>query len=792
MLSKLFSGNLSAAFFRWKPIFFILLLCVTALAVRAQTYDTISNWDGMVQNWVFSAGEGIAVINPNPDNVNNTGHCLKVKTTASQWDFFFYNFAVPADFDAFPRYRLKVLSPETGGKIAFKFENQDNSYSIEMVAQTQPGQWNDFTFDFSGAYYANLTRMVIFYDFNAIEPDNSWYFDDILKEIPDPPAFESKLPIVVVNTSGVAVPDEPKITATMGIVDNGPGSTNHTGDPFNAYNGLIGIEVRGQSSQAFPKKSYGFETRDKAGDDLKVALLGMPKESDWILYAPYTDKSLMRNVVTFELNRRMRRYGTRTIYCELILNGDYKGIYVMEEKIKRDKNRVDIAKLKPGDISGDALTGGYILSVDKLDPDFTYDYHGWLSQPDIQYPGAKNIIFQYYSPKPEELATQQRAYIRNFVDTASSQLASHHFRDPNEGYQKYFDVGSFIDFMLVNEISKEVDNYRYSTFLYKKRDSDGGKLFAGPIWDFNLGYGNVDFWPPGINISGWHFEMVGPVEWSIMFWWKRMMEDPYFHGLARARWHQLRQNELTNASVENFIDSLIVHTTQARERNFDRWKILGAYVWPNHYWQGNDYSDEVNYFKTFLFNRMNWMDNHFTADAVVPAAKIKARQNTISLELVDDFFANALLTPSHFSLNDAPQAVKIQSVEYISASKCLLFLNKNVEDALTLSVRISEKALNSWNDIISNTLGGDGLGDNQLQLEIRTKINNGLLQLNCTQPELLGDLAYLYNLNGQIIQQFRLQKQSQQTFSFNEPKGVYILQLAYANKLLRRKIVEIN
>src|SRR5690606_9969158 len=142
----------------------------------------------------------------------------------------------------------------------------------------------------------------------------------------DLPSFTSNLPIVVIDTQGRAIPDEPKILARMGIIDNGEGVRNSTGDPFNGYDGFVGIEVRGASSQAFPKKQYAIETRDADGEDVNVSLLGLPGEEDWILQGPYSDKSLMRNVLVYHLARRMGRYASRTRYAEVVLNDEYQGV----------------------------------------------------------------------------------------------------------------------------------------------------------------------------------------------------------------------------------------------------------------------------------------------------------------------------------------------------------------------------------------------------------------------------------------------------------------------------------
>ena len=136
----------------------------------------------------------------------------------------------------------------------------------------------------------------------------------------------SNLPIFVINTNGQTIIDDQKITVNLGVIYNGEGVRNNITDPFNHYNGKIGIEIRGSSTQMFPKKQYGVETRDANGNDLDVSLLGFPAESDWIFYAPYTDKSLMRNFLAYSLARTMGRYATRCKYFELIINNDYKGI----------------------------------------------------------------------------------------------------------------------------------------------------------------------------------------------------------------------------------------------------------------------------------------------------------------------------------------------------------------------------------------------------------------------------------------------------------------------------------
>ena len=146
--------------------------------------------------------------------------------------------------------------------------------------------------------------------------------------------FESShLPIIIINTNGNTIEDDPKISADMGIIDNGS-DLNYITDTFNDYDGKIGIETRGDFTQEFDKKSYGFELWDEQGDDIDASLLDMPEEEDWILYASYLDRTFIRNVLTHEIWREFGYWSSRTRYCELVLNNEYQGIYILMEKNK--------------------------------------------------------------------------------------------------------------------------------------------------------------------------------------------------------------------------------------------------------------------------------------------------------------------------------------------------------------------------------------------------------------------------------------------------------------------------
>lgn len=417
----------------------------------------------------------------------------------------------------------------------------------------------------------------------------------------------SNLPIVIINTNNQAIPDEPKIQASMKIIDNGYGNINYITDQPNAYNNLIGIERRGSTSGDFPQKSYGFETRNINGTAIDTIILGMPKEKDWILYAPYNDKTCMRNVLTYDLSNKMGHYASRTILCELVLNGQYKGIYTVMEKVKRDGDRVNISKLNPIDISGDEVTGGYIFKIDKTTGGSS---SGWTSDFNSSNGTPINFIFHY--PSAANIMPQQAEYIQAYVDSFETAVNGPNFSDPLLGYRKFIEPQTFLDFMILNEISKNVDGYRLSTYLHKEKDSKGGKLRMGPVWDFNLAWWNADYCE-GNTASNWAYkfnDVCTGGEWEIPTWWDKMMQDPWFQDELKCRWTTLRQGILSEDSLFHFIDSVANYIDLAKNRHFETWPILGTYTWPNPNPIPNDYSGEIAAIKSWIQLRTQWLDSN--------------------------------------------------------------------------------------------------------------------------------------------------------------------------------------
>jgi hypothetical protein len=420
----------------------------------------------------------------------------------------------------------------------------------------------------------------------------------------------SNLPIMIIDTRGQSIPTSRKIPADMGIIDTGSGNRNSVTDPWNDYSGKIAIEGRGSSAAGFPKRPFGFETQDSTGANLNVSLLGMPKENDWVLYNPFSDKTFMRNVLAFKMSNDIGRYASRTRLIELVLNGEYQGIYVLMEKIKQDKNRVDISKMDSTDVSGDTLTGGYIIKVDKTTGE---NVGGWSS--------SHKIYYQYHYPKANQITAEQKAYIKSAVEAFETALDEPDGTDAENGYRKVLSLDSFVDNVILSEVNRNVDAYRLSMFLYKDRDSKDGKFHAGPIWDCDLAFGNA-FYHEAYKTEGWNLDaLVASYEGSgVPYWWMKLRADPTFLTRLRERWNGFKKDALNADSLVAFIDATADALGEAQERNFKLYPILGTYVWPNNFWPAT-FNEEVEFLKEWLQNRIAWLDGEFNGTSAVVSEK---------------------------------------------------------------------------------------------------------------------------------------------------------------------------
>ena len=438
-----------------------------------------------------------------------------------------------------------------------------------------------------------------------------------VKELPGIKLDSSELPIISINTQGQSIPNDNKIDALMQIRYNGPDEITHVTDSPNVYDGKIGIEIRGASSSGYPQTPYGLETRDDEGIDKDVSLLGMPEESDWVLLSNYNDRSLLRNTLSFKLFEDMGQYAPRMRLCEVLVDSVYKGIYVFGEKIKRDTNRVNIAKLKPEDNEGDDVTGGYILQQNYWNNETSFQSnYSPIDHPDF------DVHFVYEYPKPDEITDAQKTYIASYVDSLETALYSDDFADPDSGYRKYLDEKSFIDYFLLNELARSNDGFKKSVFFHKDKSSNGGKMKAGPIWDFDWAWKTM--W--GCDIfsandgSGWaHHINDCPTDNYSCGWYVRLFQDSTFLNDLKCTYEDYRQTIFDTAYIFNYIDSMgeVVHNAQVR--HFQKWPILGiSGPAPEVNAIATTYEAELDTLKAWIGLRISWLDVNMPGLCSIP------------------------------------------------------------------------------------------------------------------------------------------------------------------------------
>ena len=447
--------------------------------------------------------------------------------------------------------------------------------------------------------------------------------------------FKSHLPLIVLDSFGVNVdsvtdsaqPRPHRLTYGVVIDKDLTGFASIT-SPIVDFQGRGGTHVRGDSSSGFAQKSYAWETWDNFNNDKKAALLGMPAESDWALYGPYTDKTFIRNFIIYSKMRELRGdadgFGMRVKLVEVIYNqdpgqavsyNDYRGVYVLMERIKRGKDRVDIEKLTSLVTDPTLITGGYIFRRDRASSD-----------------GTTNLPVGMNSHTPGVLNGAQTTYLTNYLNAFNNALNGANFADPVLGYAPYIDRDSFIDNWWFVEISKQIDGYRLSTYFYKDRGANS-KIIAAPIWDYNLSLGNADYLF-GDQPTGWYWNQTDT------YWWARLRQDPNYEQRHWDRYWELRRGIFKTTSILPYIDQLASvplngSTTpvgnnmtvasgqpstveNAAMRHYRKFPILGTYVWPNgvgyadriyYNSNGNSTTGEIDWMKNWLTLRLNWIDD---------------------------------------------------------------------------------------------------------------------------------------------------------------------------------------
>ncbi|MGE5356322.1 MAG: CotH kinase family protein [Deltaproteobacteria bacterium] len=414
----------------------------------------------------------------------------------------------------------------------------------------------------------------------------------------------SNLPIVFINTpfnpvtgTYLEIQDDDRIIADLTLIRRPGNARNYIADKenqaFQNYQGKIDIEIRGSFSQVLPKKSYGFSTKKSDGTtNNNVSLLDMPADNDWVLNSLAFDPSLMRDFFCYNLYNFMGNYTTRTQYCEVVLNGKYQGLYLLQEKLKQGSGRINVTKIKTSEISQPELSGGYIIKADKFD---NWNEVGWSMK--SYNPPDNDIEYIAVLPKYNEIKPQQLDFIKKIFFNLETQ-AKNRNTSINDGIPSVIDINSFIDFMLISELTANVDAYQYSTYFHKERD---GKLRAGPIWDNNLVLGN-DLFAWGFDrswINTWQFSN-GDNEGS--YFWRDLFNTYKFKCYLMKRWNELRSpgNVFDISKMNNLLDSAKILVAEASVNENQRWGTVP------------DLNNDIQKIKSFLSARINWMNQQFS------------------------------------------------------------------------------------------------------------------------------------------------------------------------------------
>ena len=462
-------------------------------------------------------------------------------------------------------------------------------------------------------------------------------------------AFQSNLPLIVLDsfTAGNAETEATLLVLPAGVFIQAKDTSVAAINGIPDYSGRLGMRIRGQTSQGFAKKPYALETWGEGhsdtmpihahdAEDSAASFFELPPDSDWVLNGPYSDKTQLNNFLTFMWSAEMGQYAPRVKLVEVFVNsdnglvsypGDYRGTYVLMEKIKVSNDRVDVTNLSPADNSEPEISGGYIWKKDK--------------------PGAGDIPFttnsgqqlRHVEPGDDVITPAQTAWLTNYLNEFEGALYGANFTDPELGYEAYIDVNSWVDTWLLVEFTKNIDGFRLSTYYHKDR---GGKIKQGPAWDYNLSLGNANY-GTGAFYDSWYHDILNNDNYP---YWRRLFEDPDFVQAIIDRWYELRTDLFSDTSLLADIDASVFQLTNGNpdprvgdqtnpiSRNFTKWSSgsygTDIYHWPNCFFGVGScpasplggaptyYMDTIAISKWFVQNRAAWIDSRYvTAPTVV-------------------------------------------------------------------------------------------------------------------------------------------------------------------------------
>lgn len=419
----------------------------------------------------------------------------------------------------------------------------------------------------------------------------------VVPVLPVLPVLPTVVPVLWLEAGGKNVGSSPvKVPGRLKVIEDHDGSGMGLAQRPATVDVPMGIGLRGDFSSALPKKPYGIELRDAAGMDKEYPILGMPAGSDFALYACYTDKTCMRNAIVYDLGQSLGRWNPRFRFVEAYLDGKYVGLYNLIEAIKRDKNRVNVPKPGADAATGD-VTGGYIFRHEGGGKGITLD---WKS--------TGGLVWTFKYPRVEDLTIAQRSYLVSYVNDFEAAMRAPGWASAETGYRTWFDVPSAVDYVIVQEVTNNWDGYARSVYFTKEPKAAGNRLYAAPLWDYDLAFGNASL-GDNFRTDTWAYKNARTDVNAVLFFFKKLWGDAAFQADVRCRWKELRRGPLARATLDGKMTAWAKYIGPSWTRDQARWPTLGTRIFPNYY-VGKTYDAEVAWLRDWIAKRLAWLDTN--------------------------------------------------------------------------------------------------------------------------------------------------------------------------------------
>ncbi len=413
------------------------------------------------------------------------------------------------------------------------------------------------------------------------------------------------LPVLRVNVGGQTIEKDVEIAGTIEVFEEHDGTLTDLDKISPTLTTKIAFEGRGNFTWTLPKKGYAFELQDGAGNGLDQTMLGLPAGSDFALYACYTDKTCMRNALVFALGQELGKWSPRTRFVELVIDGDYRGLYMVWERIRRDETRCDVDKpaatAKAGDVSG-----GYILRHEGggKGPE-TVD--GVVYEQD--FATSNGYVYTFHYPDASKLTAEQSTYLRGYMQDFEDALQA----DPAD-HASWIDLPSWVDHAIVEELTNNWDGYVHSVYMTKASAEDGGRLAMGPLWDYDLAFANGNVTGYNCATDNWAYQNVRGAPDDMPTYWLSLFADAAFQGAFKCRWQalRLRGGPISSDTWAARVASWVAYTAKARARDQVRWPTVGMMIFPNCFSRPS-YDEEVTALMEWIDARVAWLDGQAAA-----------------------------------------------------------------------------------------------------------------------------------------------------------------------------------